>query len=50
MDVLNLFTSWIFSAWTAITTHVFTGWGFFGSALFAFILLRKLIKVFKKTF
>lgn len=50
MDVLDLFSSWLFSCWTVITTTIFTGWGFLGSALFAFILLRKLIKVFKNTF
>lgn len=50
MDALNTFTSWLFASWTAITSVVYSQWGILGSFLFAAILLRKLIKVFKKTF
>lgn len=50
MDVLNLFSSWVLSAFSVISSVVFTQWGFFGSALFTLPLLRKLIKIFKGTY
>ena len=50
MEILNLFTTWLFAAWQMIGTYVFTGWGFVGAALFCFPLVRKLIKIFKNTF
>lgn len=50
MEVLDLFTSWFLSAWRLIAHNVFNEWGFFGNAIFSFILIRKLIKIFGKTF
>lgn len=50
MDILDLFTSWLMSAWSIIATNVFTQWGFFGAALFTLPLIRRLIKIFRNTF
>lgn len=50
MDVLNLFASFVISAWEAITSVAFTQWGFFGSFLFTVPIARKLVKIFKNTF
>ena len=50
MDTVNLITSWFVSAFKLIANNIFTTWGFLGSALFAFPILQKLIKIFRQTF
>lgn len=50
MSELNIFTDWLLSAWTVISSVIFTGWGFIGTFLFCVPIVRKLVKIFKNTF